>query len=87
MEVVDFSYAFWDETMGILSGTVKISAFYLLKPLHLSVWMCYVAMAAFVSILLYCGIFPRRLAMLSHYLTRLFGGLFNQGKYNHHQCA
>ena len=50
---VDFSFPFWEERLGLLTVTVKQSNFYLFRPLHAYVWLCYVCMALLVGYLAY----------------------------------
>ena len=40
--VVDFSYPFWWDSLGMMTMTIEHDVFYLVKPLHIYVWMCYV---------------------------------------------
>ena len=39
--VVDFSYPFWDDSLGMITLTVPEDQFFLFKPLHGYVWLCY----------------------------------------------
>ena len=49
-EVVDFSYPFWEESTGILTTTKKEEEFFIFRPLHTYVWMCFIGIAFITAI-------------------------------------
>ena len=48
--VVDFSYLYWEERLGMLTGTVSGDPFYMFKPLHVYVWICFPGAALVAAI-------------------------------------
>ena len=48
--VVDFSYPFWEESVGLITLTRPDDQFYLYKPLKPLVWVCFVCAALFVGL-------------------------------------
>lgn len=52
-KVVDFSYPFWYENIGMLTATFSEDQFYIFKPLEISIWLCYICAALSVSSWLY----------------------------------
>ena len=48
--VVDFSYPFWEESVGLITLTRPDDQFYLYKPLKPLVWVCFVCTALFVGL-------------------------------------
>ena len=53
LEVVDFSYSFWEEATGMLTLTLPKDSFFLFRPLEFPVWICYCAMAILVTGVVY----------------------------------
>ena len=49
-EVVDFSYPFWEEYTGILTTTKTEEQFFIFRPLHTYVWMCFMGMAIVTAV-------------------------------------
>ena len=52
--VVDFSYLYWEEKLGMLTGTVSGEPFYMFKPLHVYVWICFPAAGLVAAICAAC---------------------------------
>ena len=52
--VVDFSYMYWEEKVGMLTGTLPVDPFYMFKPLHIYVWMCFATAALVTAISAAC---------------------------------
>ena len=48
-KVVDFSYPFWEEYTGILTTTKTKEQFFIFKPLHIYVWICFIGMAVITA--------------------------------------
>ena len=43
--VVDFTYMYWEEKVGMVTGTVPDDPFYMFKPLTTYVWISFAAAA------------------------------------------
>ena len=52
-EVVDFTYPFWYEPMGMLTLTIPQDNFFLFKPLRGLVWAVYLLSAVIIAALLW----------------------------------
>ena len=50
--VVDFSYPFFEERLGMMTRTVPEDPFYQFKPLSTLVWVCYVATALVIALMI-----------------------------------
>ena len=52
--VVDFSYPFWFDSIGMITLTVPEDPFYIFKPLHMYVWVVFIAVAVLAAIFVMC---------------------------------
>ena len=50
-QVVDFTYPFWEERLGMITLTQPPDQFYLFRPFSGHVWLIYVTIAVAVAIL------------------------------------
>ena len=48
--VVDFSYPFCEEYTGILTTTKTKEIFFIFRPLHIYVWICFIGMAVITAL-------------------------------------
>ena len=53
-EVVDFSYLFWEEKLGMLTGTVSGYPFYMLRPIHAYIWLSIMAVVVIAATVAAC---------------------------------
>ena len=51
-EVIDFSYLIWEQTSAGLLLTVPQDQFYIFRPLHLYVWLTFVAAAIITAVVM-----------------------------------
>ena len=51
-EVVDFSFPFWEESIGMLTATQPEDQFFIFKPLHIYVWVCFIGMPIVTAVLI-----------------------------------
>lgn len=65
-EVVDFSYPFWHESIGMLTLTLPQDQVYILKPLRTAVWICYFTSTFLVAVFLY--IYEVKLNVMKKYI-------------------
>ena len=87
-EVVDFSYPFWEEYIGILTSTKTKETFFIFRPLHVYVWIGFIGMAVVTAV------FVQKLESLDtrleeHHVSSFtrfdvclwytFGAMWNQG--------
>ena len=49
-EVVDFSYLFWEEHIGMLTKTSTEEQFFIFRPLHIHVWWCFIGMRVIIAV-------------------------------------
>ena len=49
-EVIDFSYLFWEEHIGLLTNTEAKEQFFIFRPLHIYVWICFIGMAVITAV-------------------------------------
>ena len=87
--VVDFSYPFWEESVGLLTLTEHQDEFYIIKPLKFSVWLSLMGTALFAA--LFAGVLetiswkskpadPKKLTTnFMKYLWYTFGAMWYQG--------
>ena len=80
LEVVDFSFPFWEEKLGMIVGTVNYQNMYLVRPLHVYVWLCYGAMAFLTAAQLVAVSRNPGYDTLLYHFFYLLGGLCNEGK-------
>ena len=48
-EVIDFSYPFWEESIGVWTTTETEDQFFIYKPLHIHVWICFIGMSVIAA--------------------------------------
>ena len=48
--VVDFTYLYWEDKIGMLTGTLPDDPYYMFKPLHIYVWVSFAASALVAAI-------------------------------------
>ena len=87
--VVDFSYPFWEESVGLLTLTEHQDEFYIIKPLKFSVWLSLMGTALLAA--LFAGVLetkswkskpadPKKLIKnFTKYLWYTFGAIWYQG--------
>ena len=49
-EVVDFSYPFWEESLGVLTVTKPEEQFFIFRPLHIYVWISYFGLTVMAAV-------------------------------------
>ena len=54
LKMVDFSYFYWEEKLGMLTGTVSGDPFYMFQPLHTYVWLSFAAAALSAAVVVAC---------------------------------
>ena len=87
-QVVDFSYPFWEESIGVFTTTKAGDQFFIFRPLSMFVWICFIGMsvATAVSIRYLESFYAKYRADCILPFTRLdvclwytLGGMWNQG--------
>ena len=88
---VDFSYMFWEDKLGMLTGTLQSEPFYMFNPLHKYVWLSFTAavLTAAVTTACYenCSM-KMRMTSMKGYLRPVnvfwytFAAMWNRGKFN-----
>ena len=88
-EVVDFSFPFWEESIGMLTATQPEDQFFIFRPLHIYVWVCFIGMPIATAVLMYFleSLDPKSEDNNVRSFTRLdtcifytFGAILYQGK-------
>ena len=51
-EAVDFSYPFWEESIGLLTATQPVDQFFVFRPLHVYVWICFIGMPLVTAVVI-----------------------------------
>ena len=51
-EVVDFSFPYWEEAIGLLTATKPEDQFFIFRPLHMYVWVCFIGMPIITAVLI-----------------------------------